>query len=557
LPLLCPFLSKHELDAAGAPTTNGIDAFHGPLTGWTLTNTINTQVLGHLSKQDQDISDTWDIDLHAPCFAGQCAQDNVIPVAYQPDSSLDGKIFGCDLWVEVTGISLPNKTGTLIVIKHVVNDNGGQANAVNFTMNVNGVIAVPQSFPGAESPGTTVTVAPGSYTVTETGPGGYAQSNSADCSGTIAAGETKTCTVTNDDEVRTGTITVVKVVENNGVGTKTAVDFQMTIDDGSVNQNQAYSYPVGTHTVSEASDLGYVKTYSTECPAGVVNVVASQNVTCTVTNTYPAAKITVQKVVINHIDGTTTLAADFQMKIDGNNVLQNTKNPVGVGAHTISETGPSGYTTSFSGACNGTDQVTVANGGDVTCTVTNEQQYGTITVIKVVNNTLGGDDVPSSFSLFVHAVSGNVSVTNGVAKNFAPGSYDATEGGHAGYSATFSGDCSSSGHIILAASDNKTCTITNHDQVPHITLIKNVVGGTASADDFSLTIDGNFTANNSQTAVTSNSPHVINEGSQPGYTFTTMTGTGDRGAICPATPGGSVILQEGENITCTITNTHQ
>ena len=33
----------------------------------------------------------------------------------------------------------------------------------------------------------------------ETGPAGYEASYSADCTGTIALGETKTCTVTNDD----------------------------------------------------------------------------------------------------------------------------------------------------------------------------------------------------------------------------------------------------------------------------------------------------------------------------------------------------------------------
>ena len=40
---------------------------------------------------------------------------------------------------------------------------------------------------------------PGAYSVSETGPSGYAASYSADCTGTIAIGETKTCTVTNDD----------------------------------------------------------------------------------------------------------------------------------------------------------------------------------------------------------------------------------------------------------------------------------------------------------------------------------------------------------------------
>ena len=43
------------------------------------------------------------------------------------------------------------------MIKHVVNDSGGSASAANFTLSVSGTSPSPASFPGAESPGTTVT----------------------------------------------------------------------------------------------------------------------------------------------------------------------------------------------------------------------------------------------------------------------------------------------------------------------------------------------------------------------------------------------------------------
>jgi hypothetical protein len=86
----------------------------------------------------------------------------------------------------------------LKVIKHVINDNGGTRSAANFTMVIAGSGVSQNNFPGAESPGVTVTLNPGSYSVTETGPSGYAASFSG-CSGTIAGGQTKTCTITNDD----------------------------------------------------------------------------------------------------------------------------------------------------------------------------------------------------------------------------------------------------------------------------------------------------------------------------------------------------------------------
>jgi hypothetical protein len=84
------------------------------------------------------------------------------------------------------------------VIKHVDNSNGGSKTAADFTMSVSGTSASPASFPGAEAPGTEVALDAGTYSVSESGPTtSYASSFSADCSGSIAVGQTKTCTVTN------------------------------------------------------------------------------------------------------------------------------------------------------------------------------------------------------------------------------------------------------------------------------------------------------------------------------------------------------------------------
>ena len=52
----------------------------------------------------------------------------------------------------------------------------------------------------------------GVYSVDESGgPSGYAKSLSTDCSGTLALGEVKTCTITNDDIAPQ--LTVTKTVE--------------------------------------------------------------------------------------------------------------------------------------------------------------------------------------------------------------------------------------------------------------------------------------------------------------------------------------------------------
>jgi large repetitive protein len=80
-----------------------------------------------------------------------------------------------------------------------VNDSGRTAVASDFTMTIGGVVAVGgNSFPGSEA-GTDKVVTTGSYSVSESGPAGYLSTFSSGCSGTISAGQTVTCTVTNDD----------------------------------------------------------------------------------------------------------------------------------------------------------------------------------------------------------------------------------------------------------------------------------------------------------------------------------------------------------------------
>jgi hypothetical protein len=60
------------------------------------------------------------------------------------------------------------RKAVLTVIKHVINDNGGTATAANFTLDSGGTNDSPAIFPGAESPGTSVTLDAGAYAVTET-----------------------------------------------------------------------------------------------------------------------------------------------------------------------------------------------------------------------------------------------------------------------------------------------------------------------------------------------------------------------------------------------------
>ena len=148
-------------------------------------NAVTSGVKNTSTVGAHTVSETTDAGYTAT-IGGDCAADGTITLAAGDDKSCT--------------ITNDDKPAKLIVIKHVINDNGGTATAANFTLDSGGANDSPDDFPGAESPGTEVTLDAGAYNVTESGPSGYTASFSADCSGSIANGQQKTCTVTNDDQ---------------------------------------------------------------------------------------------------------------------------------------------------------------------------------------------------------------------------------------------------------------------------------------------------------------------------------------------------------------------
>jgi len=97
----------------------------------------------------------------------------------------------------------------------------------------------------------------------------------------------------------------------------------------------------------------------------------------------------------------------------------------------------------------------------------------TLRVIKTVINTSGGTAVSSDFTIHVKSAGVDVSgspqlgaVTPGTAYSLSAGTYVVSENVNPSYTAIFSGDCNSSGSVILALGDSKTCTITNTDTPP-------------------------------------------------------------------------------------------
>ena len=138
-------------------------------------------------------------------------------------------------------ITNDDQPGTLTVIKHVINDNGGDADRGQFTMNVDGTNVAPSdTFAGAESPGTTVTLNAGPYSGDRDGSDAVTPRRSRRAArASIANGESKTCTITNDDQPVT--LHVIKHVVNDNGGDRTASDFTMSVDGTNVAPSDTFA----------------------------------------------------------------------------------------------------------------------------------------------------------------------------------------------------------------------------------------------------------------------------------------------------------------------------
>jgi hypothetical protein len=188
----------------------------------------------------------------------------------------------------------------LTVVKHVVNDHGGNAAAGDFNMDVTATNPSDASFPGKESPGETITLDQGSYSVDESGgPSGYAKDLSADCAGSIAIGQSKTCTITNNDIAPQ--LTVVKNVVNKGSSSAQPSDFQMDVTATQpsdahfpgTSAGKTITVDAGNYSVDESGGPStFEKSLSADCSGSIT---IGQTKTCTITNTKILPGINVEK----------------------------------------------------------------------------------------------------------------------------------------------------------------------------------------------------------------------------------------------------------------------
>lgn len=278
-----------------------------------------------------------------------------------------------------------------------------------------------------------------------------------------------------------GVLVVQKVLINDNGGTAATTTFSFQINGASTTPfntqgTVVFSLASSTYSITELAAAGYTTTYSNSTNGNAnctnLSVQSGATTTCTITNDDQAALLTVTKIVIND-DGGSATTTDFTLFVgDGSStttVSSGVQHSFDAGNYTVGESGPSGYTASFSGDCNDSDgSITLETGGTYTCTITNDDQPASLTLFKFVVNDDGGTATTTDWTLTATGPTGfggfGPSVTN---NDIDAGTYDLSENGPAGYTASAwvcSGGNQTDGDTVeIGPGEKVTCTITNDD----------------------------------------------------------------------------------------------
>jgi len=477
----------------------------------------------------------------------------------------------------------------LNLVKEVTNDNGGLAGPADWILTATG----PTGFSGSGS-GVSSDAAfePGSYNLSESGPAGYSAGD-WDCVGdgthvdntiTLALGETATCTIANDDIAPS--LTLAKEVINNNGGTELASAWTLTaagptgFSGFGPSVSNGISFDAGRYDLSESGPVGYIASAWT-CNGGTqddgdtITLALGEVVTCTIVNDDASAGLTLIKEVVNDNGGSAqpsawTLHATGPTGFSGSGPSVSSGGGFAPGTYNLSETGGSnGYNASgwvcdtVGDVIHNGDTITLGFGGFATCTITNDDAAPSLTLEKVVIINNGGTAVEEDWTLTATGPTtfGGLgpSVSSGI--GFEPGTYDLSESGPAGYTASawvcVGGGSQVANTITLDFGQSATCTITNDDAAPSLTLIKAVVnnnGGSAVPIDWTLTATGPSTFSGPGPSVSNDmgfepGSYELSETGPTGYTASAWVCEGDGVQVA-----NTITLALGEAATCTITN---
>ncbi|MCB9100132.1 MAG: hypothetical protein H6632_11360 [Anaerolineales bacterium] len=428
----------------------------------------------------------------------------------------------------------------------------------------------------------------GTYSISETVPTGWTlTSNCSDGSPInavdVGPGENITCVFTNTSNL--GTITVQKVTTPS---TSLAFTFTTSLSPSnftlSNGQSQTFTNVTSgsSYTVAETTPAGWdlTSTCSDGSPITNIAVAPGEDITCTFTNTQRGA-IIVDKVTV---PSSNTTSFNFALTggpdtINQTFALSHTTTPynsgsIKPGSYSLSETPVSGWTTVA--ACDNGDNpktgnITVDAGETVTCVYTNTK-LSTLIVRKVTNPspdptttsfnfTAGGGLTPPTFSL----ANGGVQTFT----NLISGTYSLSETVPSGWSLTTACDNSDPISAIgIGFGETVTCVFTNTATPGSITIIKDAVPDNTQNFSFignpsigAFTLDDGADADAYSNVLTFSNlaigAYTIGELATSGWTLNNITcadPTSDT-STNPNQGQANIVLNSGENVTCTFTNT--
>lgn len=482
---------------------------------------------------------------------------------------------------------------TLTLVKDVV---GGTASPEDWTLRAQGPSSI--AGPSGSDAVTGQQVRIGQYALSEEGgPDGY-RSEGWTCDGADLVGDTVTidlaasvtCTVTNVGPVdpTASTLTLVKEVVGGpaaaGDWTLTAVGPQTLSGTTGAAEVTAAEVGPGTYALAEDGPPGYDGTWACTGSAagdgssGAVAVPEGEDVVCTATNAWQGGTLTLVKA----LEGPTTAEpSDWALTATGADAVVSgasgsdavTSVPVPAGGYELAEDGWSGFDPG-PWACTGGpldgDVVTVGTGADVTCTVTNTVRLPHLTLVKDVD---GGPTAPQDWELSATGPQpgGGAGTIAGPSGSDAVSHVSVGAGEHTlaeltdlpGYEAgewACTGATGQTGAVVaIGPEDDVVCTVTNTYTEATLTLVKDVVGGSADPAAWTLTATGE--AEGAVVEGTTGSPGATDQHVPADtYELAESGGFGGYDTTGWACDGGTltgtaVTLAPGDDVTCTVTNT--
>lgn len=303
----------------------------------------------------------------------------------------------------------------------------------------------------------------------------------------------------------------------------------------------------GNESVSPTATANYILT----CVNGANSV--AKNVTVTVTPVVPTtATLTLTKTVANN-NGGTKVAADFQAKIDGGSVAWGVAQTLTPGVHTASETGMTGYTASaWGGDCAADGTITLVAGENKTCSITNDDQAGTLVVKKVLVQDNGRTETAPAFSFQVNGGAATAFESDGQNDmTVNAGTYSVVEVADTNYTTTYE-NCTD---VVIPNGGTATCTITNNDKAPAPTtgtlVVDKVTVPSGDTTEFTITASGSGAITGGGSGKVTDATHKSYEVAPGTYSVaeTALAGWQVVSNTCT-----DVVVAAGETKMCVITN---